>query len=339
MSQPAPSTPPPHAVLLQMIVGKWVSSMISTVAHFAIADHLESGPKTINELAALTKTNQRALYRLLRAAASFGIFIELEDGRFAQTPLSEPLRSNATPCVRNLAMMLRDEFHVNSWQELPWVVETGRPASFKLYGKPMFDYLSEDPSRAVNFNNAMTDMSSDSAALASAYDFSVFGHLVDMAGGHGMLLAAILEQTPKLRGTLFELPYIIEQAKKAPLLAPFAGRCEFAAGSFLESVPPADAYIMKHIIHDWDDERSIRILSNCRKAIRPGGKLLIADQVLPPRNEPGIGKLMDLEMMVLPGGLERTAEEWRELFTASGFKLERIIPTPALQCLIEGSPA
>src|SRR5579863_3320864 len=283
MSHPSPSTPPPHAVLLQMITGKWVSSMISTVAHFAIADHLESGPKSITELAGLTKTNERALYRLLRASASLGVFTELEDGRFAQTALSEPLRSNAKPCVRNMAMMMRDDWHLHAWQELPWVVETGRPASFKLYGKAMFDYLSEDPSRAVNFNNAMTDISSDSAALVGAYDFSGFDHLVDVAGGHGMLLAAILQQTPKLRGTLFEMPYVIEQAKKAPMLAPFAGRCEFVAGSFLDSVPPANAYVMKHIIHDWDDEKSIKILSNCRKAIRPGGKLLVVDHVLPPR--------------------------------------------------------
>ncbi len=322
-----------------MITGKWVSSLISAVAHFAIADHLESGPKSIKELADLTKTNERALYRLLRTAASLGVFTELEDGRFAQTALSEPLRSNAKPCARNLALMMRDEWHLNSWQELPWVVETGRPASFKLYGKGMFDYLSEDPSRAVNFNNAKTDFSSDSAPLVSAYDFSGFGHIVDVAGGHGMLLAAILEQTPELRGTLFEMPYVIEQAKKAPMLAPFTGRCEFAAGSFLESVPPADAYVLKHIIHDWDDEKSVKILSNCRKAIHPGGKLLVVDQVLPPRNEPSLGKLMDIEMMLLPGGLERTAEEWRVLFAASGFKLERIITTPASNWIIEGSLA
>jgi len=325
--------------MLQMITGKWVTSMISAVAHFGIADLLESGPKSTQDLANLTKTNERALYRTLRAAASLGIFTELEDGRFAQTPLSETLRSKASPGVRNLALMFGDEFHIDSWKELPWVIETGRPASFKLYGKTMFERFSEDASIAVNFHNAMTDMSTiDSPAIAGAYDYSGFEHIVDVAGGHGMLLAEILKRTPKLRGTLFEMPYVIEQAKKAPMLAPFAGRCDFVGGSFLESVPSADAYIMKHIIHDWDFENSVKILSNCRKAIRPGGKLLIAEQAVTPRNEPGLAKLMDLEMLVLPGGLERTEQEWSELFAASGFRLERIIPTPAMQSIIEGTP-
>jgi len=325
--------------MLQMITGKWVSSIISTLAHFAIADHLEDGPKSVQQLADLTKTNPSALYRVLRAAASLGVFAELEDGRFAQTPLSEVLRSKASPCVRNMALMIRDDFHADSWQQLAWVTETGRPASYKLYGKGMFDWLSEVPDRAVNFNNAMTDMSSlDSPAIAGAYDFSGFKDIVDVAGGHGLLLAAILERTPALHGTLLEIPYVVEQAKKSPILVPFAGRCEFASGSFFDSVPAADAYIMKHILHDWDDEKSQKILGNCRKAIRPGGKLLVVDQVIPPGNEPSFGKLMDIEMMVLPGGRERTAEEWRALFTASGFRLERIISTPAMQSIIEGIP-
>jgi hypothetical protein len=185
----------------------------------------------------------------------------------------------------------------------------------------------------------MTDMSSFvSVVVADAYDFSGFKHIVDVAGGYGMLLAAILERTPGLRGTLLEMPYVIEQAKRSPMLAPFAGRCEFASGSFFESVPAADAYIMKHIIHDWDDESAARILANCRKAIQAGGKLLVVDHVIPARNEPSFAKLMDIEMLVLPGGRERTEQEWRELFAASGFRLERIIQTPVI-AIIEGTPA
>jgi SAM-dependent methyltransferase len=313
--------------------------MISTLAHFAIADHLEAGPVSTQELAERTGTNERALYRLLRAAASMGVFTELEDGRFAQTPLSETLRSKASPGVRDMALMLRDDWHANAWQELPWAVETGRPPLYKLYGKGLFELLSSEPSRAVNFNNAMTNMSSiDSLAIAEAYDFSGFEHIVDVAGGHGMLLGAILKKTPALRGTLFEMPYVIEGAKNSPHLAPFKDRCDFVAGSFFDSLPPADAYIMKYILHDWDDESSRKILTNCRKTIRPGGKLLVADQVVAGRNEPSVAKIVDLEMLVLPGGKERTAEEWRDLFAASGFRLERIIPTQAMQCIIEGTP-
>jgi O-methyltransferase domain len=323
-----------------MILGKWVSSAISAAAHFGIADHLESGPKSVKELASLTKTQDRPLYRLLRANASVGVFSELEDGRFAQTPLSEPLRTNARPCVRHMAMMLTDDWHIRCWEQLPWCVETGKPASYKLHGTGMFDWMAQHPDRTGNFNQAMTDLSSgDAAAVVQSYDFSRFEHIVDVAGGHGALLAAILDQAPKLRGTLVEMPHVIEGAKKAGILERFSDRCALESGSFFESVPTgADAYIMKFIIHDWYDPECIKILGNCRKGIRPGGRLLVVDQVVPGRNEPGVSKLMDLEMLVLPGGMERTENEFRELFAASGFRLEGIITTPGIQCILEGVP-
>jgi hypothetical protein len=323
-----------------MILGKWVSSAISAAAHFGIADHLEAGPKSPRELAALTGTQEHPLYRLLRANASVGVFRELEDGRFAQTALSEPLRTDAIPCVRHMAMMLTDDWHIRAWEQLPWCVETGQPASYKLYGMGMFDWMAQHPGKTGNFNQAMTDLSSgDAGAVVESYDFSRFEHIVDVAGGHGALLAAILDQAPKLRGTLVEMPHVIEGAREAGLLDRFANRCTLEAASMFESVPPdADAYIMKFIIHDWYDAECVKILGNCRKGIRPGGRLLVVDQVVPARNEPGAAKLMDLEMLVLPGGMERTEKEFRELFAASGFRLERIIPTPALQCIIEGVP-
>jgi hypothetical protein len=338
MTQPA--SPPPHAALLQMILGKWVSNAISAAAHFGIADHLESGPKSPEELASLIGTQERPLYRLLRANASVGVFKELEDGRFEQTPLSEPLRSNARPCVRNMAMMLTDDWHIRSWEQLPWCVETGKPASYKLNGMPMFDWMAQHPEKTVNFNNAMTDMSQgDAGAVVQSYDFSRFEHIVDVAGGHGTLLAAILDQAVQSRGTLFDMPHVIEGAMKAGILTRFGNRSTLQAGSFFESVPPdADAYIMKYIMHDWYDPECIKILSNCRKGIRPGGRLLVVDQVVPPRNEPGLVKFMDLEMLVLPGGMERTEQEFRELLAASGFRLERILPTPGIHCIIEGVP-
>lgn len=339
MTQTAQS-PPPHAALLHMILGKWVSSAISAAAHFGIADHLESGPKSPQELASLTGTQERPLYRLLRANASVGVFTELEDGRFAQTPLSEPLRSNARPCVRHMAMMLTDDWHIRCWEQLPWCVETGKPASYKLHGTGMFDWMGQHPEKTGNFNQAMTDLSQgDAAAIVQSYDFSRFEHIVDVAGGHGTLLAAILDQAPRSRGTLFDMPHVIDGAKKAGILERFANRCALEAGSFFEAVPAgADAYFMKYIIHDWYDPECIKILSQCRKGIRPGGRLLVVDQVVPGRNEPGVSKLMDLEMLVLPGGMERTEKEFRELFAASGFRLERIIPTPGIQCIIEGVP-
>lgn len=341
MSQTHPTPgPPPHAVVLQMLTGKWVSAAIAAAAKFGIADHLESGPKSAKELAALTGTHEQSLYRLLRATASLGVFTELEDGRFDQTPLSEPLRSHANPCLRNMAMLFLDDWFTRTWGQLPWSVQTGRSAAYNVYGKSPWEVFQDQPDQAVNFNNAMTDMSqADSPSLAGAYDFSQFEHVVDIGGGLGLLLASVLQSAPKLRGTLFEMPYVAEQAQASPILKPCSERCRIQAGNFLESVPPgADAYIMKHIIHDWDDEHSTRILSNCRTAIKSGGKLLVMDQVVEPRNQPGLAKLMDLEMLVNPGGLERTEKQWNELFAASGFRLERIIRTPVPQCIIEGVP-
>jgi hypothetical protein len=239
-----------------------------------------------------------------------------------------------------MAMMLTDDWHIRSWEQLPWCVETGNPASYKLNGMPMFDWMAQHPEKTVNFNNAMTDMSQgDAGAVVQSYDFSRFEHIVDVAGGHGTLLAAILDQAVRSRGTLFDMPHVIEGAMTSGILTRFGSRSILQAGSFFESVPPdADAYIMKYIIHDWYDPECIKILSNCRKTIRPGGRLLVVDQVVPPRNEPGLVKFMDLEMLVLPGGMERTEQEFRELLAASGFRLERIIPTPGLHCIVEGVP-
>ena len=332
---------PAHAVLLQMLTGKWVSSMISTLARFGVADHLESGPRSLRELAELTGTQERALYRVMRAAASLGLFTELEDGRFANTPLSEPLRTNAVPCIRNLALMMLDGYHVDCWAELPWCVETGKPAPYKLFGMGGFEWFARNPEQSVNFHHAMSDLSqADSPVIAASYDFSRFTSLMDVAGGLGTLLAAILARTPQLRGTLFEVPPVAEQAKQSSILEPHKDRVEFIGGSFLDEVPSGcDAYVMKHILHDWEDAEAGKILGNIRKAMGPEGTLLVVDQVVPPRNEPGLAKLMDLEMMVLPGGRERTEQEWRELLQASGFRLEKVIHTPIPQCILECIPS
>jgi SAM-dependent methyltransferase len=282
-----------------------------------------------------------SLYRLLRALASVGVFHEGEDHLFSQTALSELLRTNAKPSLRNMAMMLIDGWHNRNWSSLDWAVETGRPAAEKALGMSVFEYLSGHPEEAVNFNNAMTDLSqSDGPVVVASYDFSRFEHIVDVGGGVGALLAAILASAPNLRGTLLEMRHVIEQAKKGPILASFASRCDFAEGSFFETIPKgADAYILKHVIHDWDDERSAQILSNCRQAMRPSGTLLVIDRVVGPPNQPDQAKFLDLEMMVNAGGLERSEPEWHRLFATSGFRLERIIPMPAPQCILEATPA
>jgi SAM-dependent methyltransferase len=336
----SPATPP-FATLLQMLLGRWVSWAISTAAKLSIADHLEAGPKTTQQLAGELGVHEMALYRLMRALASVGVFHEGDGRLFSQTPASDVLRSNAKPSLRNMAMLLGDRWHSSAWGELAWTVESGLPGTQKIFGMNLFEYLSQHPEEAVNFNNAMADLSGrDGPAVVASYDFSRFERIVEVGGGSGALLAAILQSAPKLRGVLLDLPYVIEQASKAPMLASYAARCEFAGGSFFDAVPAgADAYILKHVIHDWDDERAAQILANCRKAIRPGGKLLVVERVVGPPNQPDPAKLMDLEMMVLPGGLERSEPEWRSLLAASGFRLDRIITMPAPQSILEATPA
>jgi hypothetical protein len=336
--QPTPA-PPPYAVMIELILAQWVSFAISAASKLGVADQLESGPKTTNELAAQLKVHEDSLYRLLRALAGNGIFHEGAGRMFSQTPLSELLRTNARPGLRYAAVMLLDDWHHKAFQAICESIETGRTAPETVFGMGLFEHLHKNPGEADNFNKGMTDLSSGEApAVVASYDFSGCEHIVDVGGGMGGLLAAILESAPKLRGTVFDQPSVIEQAEKAPILAPFAGRCQLTGGSFFEGVPAgADAYIMKHIIHDWDDARSTQILVNCRKAMRPKGKVLVVDRVIGAPNQPDPKKYFDLAMLVLPGGRERDEGEWRALFAASGFRLERIIPTPAPHSILEGT--
>ncbi len=326
---------------MQILLGKWASMAVSAAAKFGIADHLEGGPKSAQELAKLTGTNEDALYRLLRTTSSLGVFSETEDGRFAQTPLSDTLRTSARPSTRAMAMMLLEDWHMQSWNEIAWSVETGQPAPRKLWDGNLFDWLHADPKRAESFDRAMSSVSTtDAPLIAQAYDYSGFRHLVEIGGGEGKLLATILEQNPNLHGTLFELPEVIESARGAGFWSRIKERCQLQGGSFFESLPDgADAYLMKHILHDWDDPEAGEILDAIRRAARPASKLLIAEWVLSGANEPSPGKLIDLEMLIMPGGRERTEPQWRELLSAHGFRLERVIPVPNQQCLLEATPA
>jgi hypothetical protein len=331
---------PPYAVVLEMILAPWNAAAISAAAKFGIADQLESGPKTTQELASLLNLHEDSLYRVLRALAGLGIFHEGENRTFSQTPLSDVLRTNAKPSLRYAATMMIDHWQARSVQGICSTIENGRAAVANILGAGLFEYLRGHPDEAFNFNRGMTDLSSGEApAVLATYDFSGFERIVDVAGGAGGLLAAILASTPKLRGTLFDQPSVIEQAKSDAILEPFGDRCELVGGDFFEAVPAgADAYIMKHIIHDWDDERAEIILTNCRRAMKPGGKLLVVDRVIDPPNAPDPKKFFDVAMMLMPGGRERSEPEWKTLYAAAGFRVTRIVPTPAPHSVIEGVP-
>ena len=332
-------TLPAHAGMLQLLNGAHVAGAVSCLAQLGIPDLIESAPKSAGELATQLGADPQALYRLMRATASVGVLSEGPDGKFSQTPMSTVLRGDATPSLRALAMMGNREWHARGWSHLEYCVRTGKQALDQIYGAPIFEFLKQNPSEAQIFNDAMTQISMmDSPAVADAYNFDGIRSIVDVGGGHGLLLATILRQNPNLRGTLYEMPHVLEGAKNGPL-KPVMGHCTLASGDMFSSVPAGtDAYIMKHIIHDWPDKRCVQILKACRKGVNPGGKLLVVDSVIHPGNEFSPSKFLDLQMLIFPSGCERTEKQFRDLFAAAGWKLSRIIPTAATDSIVEGTP-
>jgi hypothetical protein len=326
--------------MMQMLGGAFVSSAIGCLASLGIPDLVEAGPRSAEDLAAQIGAHPGALYRLMRATASVGVLAEGPDGKFSQTPLSTVLRREANPSLRALAIMGIREWHVRGWERLEYSVRTGKTALDDVYGKPLWEHFKEDPADAKIFNDAMTAFSMmDSPAVADAYSFEGVGSVVDVAGGHGLLLATILSRNPKLKGTLFDAPHVVEGAKEGPL-KPFLSRCTLVGGDMFASVPAgADAYMMKHIIHDWPDEMCVKLLKLCRKAVNPNGGLLVVDCVIQPGNDLSPAKFLDLQMLLFPGGKERTEKEFRQLFAASGWHLNRIVPTAAGEAVVEGLPA
>jgi hypothetical protein len=329
---------PPQAILMQMLFGYAPARAISIVAELRIADLLADGSKTAEELALTTKSHSRSLYRLLRACASVGIFSEGSDKRFSLTPMAEFLRSDNPESLRAFAEMLAHGEQFQTWSELDFSIQTGTPAFDKVHGMPIFEYYPTHPKSGQIFNDAMTSMSlGSSRAVMQAYDFSGITKLVDIGGGHGFLLASVLEKYPTMKGVLYDTATIVEEAKGLLEKQGVTNRCETVGGNFFESAPPGgDAYMMKHIIHDWNDEGCIAILKNCRKGITEGGKLLVIEMVVPPGNEPSLSKLLDLQMLAVLPGCERTEEEYSALFGAAGFKLTRIVPTMSPYSVIEG---
>ncbi len=321
----------------QMITGYWLSQAIYAAAKFGIADYLRDGPKPVEELAEATSTNPDALYRLLRALASKGIFAEAESRRFSLTPLAEPLRSDVPGSKRALALMSGDEQY-RAWGEIVYSIQTGNTAFDKVFGKPIFDYLGENPDKARIFDAAMTGIHGrESDAILDAYDFAGIKVLADIGGGNGSQISGILQRYPNMQGILFDLPHVIERAKANIEAAGLADRCRLVGGSFFDEVPEgADAYVLRHIIHDWDDEKSLTILNNCRQAMSSESRVLVVESVIPQGNEPFGGKFLDLVMMLIPGGKERTEEEYRELFAKAGFELTRVVPTAAEVSIVEG---
>ena len=332
--------PPPHVGILQILNGAHVAGAVSCLAQLGIPDLLESGPRSAEELANQIGAQPDALYRLMRATACVGVLTEDSEGRFSQTPMSAVLCSEAEPGLRGLAIMGGREWHGRGWSNLEYCVKTGKQALDKIYGMPVFEFFSKNPEEAQIFDDAMTGLSSiDGPAVADAYNFEGIHTIVDVAGGRGLLLATLLEKNPHLKGTLYEMPHVLAGAKNGAL-QPFIDRCTLASGDMFSSVPAgADAYIMKHIIHDWPDDACIKLLRACRQGVNPGGKLLVVDCVIQPGNNFSPGKFLDLQMLIFPSGRERSEAQFSGLLAMAGWKLSRVISTMAQDSIVEGLPA
>jgi hypothetical protein len=332
---------PPSAAMLRLIAGFWVSRAVASAAGLGIADLLREGPKSSGELAAATGTHAPSLYRLLRALASVGVFAEEGDGRFALTPLGATLQSGVPGSLRTFAMLQQDEEHLCAWGDLSYSLRTGAIAFDHCFGLDLWRYRARHPEGSGFFDQAMAEFTGVvDAGILAAYDFTPLRTVVDVGGGNGALLVSLLLAHPQMRGVLFDQSHVAAAARRRFEAAGLSGRCEVVAGDFFTSLPEGgDAYLLKWIIHDWDDQRAVAILGNCRRALVGSSRLLLIEAVIPPGNAPAFHKFMDLNMMVMTGGRERTAAEYRTLLETAGFRLARIVPTATEMNVIEAVPA
>jgi hypothetical protein len=336
-----PSQTPPDAALVQLVFGKCISMAISVVAKLRVADFLADGPQTVADLAVKTKTHGPSLYRLLRPLAAAGVFTEDVDGRFALTPMGEYLRTGVRGSLRGMADFFGSDWNWRPWGHMLETVQTGRAAFDSVFGESVFEYLGKHPDESAVFNEGMTGFTSNIApAVAEAYNFAAFKTVVDVGGGHGVLLNTILQAHAGVNGIVFDSPHVVAGAESAIHQAGLTGRCRAVGGDFFKSVPAGgDAYLMKHIIHDWPDDRATTILRNCRMGVNPGGKLLLVELVIAPGNAADLGKVTDLEMLVIASGRERTEVEYRQLLAGAGWRLTRVLPTKSSTQIVEAEPA
>jgi hypothetical protein len=329
------------ATLNQLIDGYRITQMIHVAAKLGLADLLADGPQSSGDLAAQTHTHAPALYRLLRALSSFGVFREEAPDRFALTALAEPLRTEVPSSVRGVALFAGEPQSWLPWGDLAHTVTTGESAFRHVFGVDNWTYRSTHPEANATFNAFMTSNSlRDIAAILAAYDFGGFTTLVDVGGGQGALLAGILQAHPALRGVLFDQPHVVALAPPVLEAAGITDRCTVVAGDFFQAVPPGgDIYVLRRIIHDWDDAESAAILRQCHRAMSAEGTLLLIEGVIQPANQPDVTKLSDINMMVSQGGRERTAEEYAALLAEAGFRMTRVLPTEWRSSIVEAVPA
>lgn len=325
--------------LNQILLGVALSRAVCTIAQLGVADHVQSGaPRSARDLALATGAHEQSLYRVLRFMASHGLFQETSAGEFDHTPLSYALRSDAEGSYRAGAQMFHRLFA--AWDGLDHSVRTGEPGFNKVFGLPVFDYVGANPELGPILDAGMTCFHGyETEAMLNAYDFSAINTLADIGGGNGSLISGVLNRYPAMHGILFDLGHVIGRAADNLARAGLADRCRVVEGSFFETIPAgADAYLFRHVIHDWTGEQCAQILGHCRKVIPADGRLLIVECVVPTGNEPSIAKAFDITMMTFPGGAERTEAEFRLLLESAGFEVTSITPTTSMVSVIEGRP-
>jgi hypothetical protein len=332
---------PAHVQLIQMGNAFWVSRLVYAAAKLGLADQLEGGPKSAAELSDATNTHAPSLHRLLRTLASLGILTERDAQRFALTPLGEALKTGAPGGARSSVLTFGSEWQSGAWKEIMHSLETGESGMEKAWNMPLFDHLAQHPEEAALFSEAMVGFHGDEPpAVAAAYDFSQFETIVDLGGATGNLLSAILTRHARLCGVLFDRAHVVNEAPAFLAKRGVAERVNIVAGDFFETVPGGgDAYLLSHIIHDWNEEQCLTILGHCRKVMKPSSRLIIIESVLPDGDTPHPGKLLDMVMLVLTGGQERTEAEYSALLDKAGFRLTSVVDTASAVSLVEAVPA
>ena len=332
---------PPHVRLVQMASAYWVSKVVYAAAKLGLADHLAAGPRDAAELATLTRAYAPSIHRLMRTLAGVGLLSKDGQERFALTPLGAALRTGAPGSARASVLTLSGPWFVESFEQILHSVQTGKPGFEEARGMPIFDYLTRHPAEAASFVETMVGFhGQEPPAVAAAYDFSAVGTLVDVGSSGGSMLAAVLPRYPELRGVLFDQPHVVAGASAFLQARGIADRVVTRGGDFFEAVPAGgDAYLLSHVIHDWSEQQALTILRNVRRAITPRGRLLIVEMVLPDDDAPHPGKMLDMVMLTVSGGQERTAAEHSALLDRAGFRLVRVVPTRSDASVVEAAPA
>ena len=336
-NQAAPHAHPPHIQLMQMAMGGWVAETLHTAAVLGLADQLAGGPKSAAELAGPMRAHAPSLHRLMRTLASLGILTGRPEQRSALTTLGEALKKGAPGSASATVLTIGSQWIQSAWGHMVHSVRTGETGFERAQGMPLFDYLAQHPEAASLFNETMVGLhGQEPPAVAAAYDFSTLNTVVDVGGGTGGMLAAILTHYAGLRGVLFDLPHVVAEASDLLGAKGISDRVTIEAGDFFKSVPSGgDAYVLSHIIHDWNEDQCLTILGHIRKAMNPGGRLLIVEMVLPAGDVPHPGKMLDMLMLVLPGGQERTEAEYGLLLSKANFHLTRVVPTDSAVSVVE----